>query len=185
MAAKQLVVRVLTLKKATKELYEINTPAINPAFGKMIDEISEWLLALQDQIGRVRRLQKTSIFTIWLSDKVRRFGSEVKKNPFKVSFSLKTSDTLNIKGLLRGITFEFSGRSQRPLQVTVTPPATMLAPLIFGRVFPLSPSLDIKPQQPDATWNGNPYNKWTISSQDDWSKYDIKDIAMHLWLAYR
>lgn len=144
LSARQLVTRVLALRRAASALYGIDSSLNAPARGTMVDRIAEWLLTLQDKIGRVRRQQKTSIFTVWLSSKVSNFDEVVQHVPFSVSVELKPIDTLSISGLLRGVAVEYLGTGERPLQLNVSPPVSATGrlsaanqvptSLVFGRV---------------------------------------------------
>jgi hypothetical protein len=142
LSARQLVTRVLALRRAASALYGIDTSLDAPARGTMVDRIAEWLLTLQDKIGRVRRQQKTSIFTVWLSSKISNFDEVVQHMPFSVSVELKPIDTLSISGLLRGVAFEYLGTGERPLQLNVSPPVSATGRLSAANQVPLHSFLE-------------------------------------------
>jgi hypothetical protein len=155
-------------------------------------------MVISDEIGKYRRRQRISIFTLWLShcllrqnrnlvDAVRSAGG------LRLDVKFEPDDSQSQRGVLRGAAFEYLGKGKRPLRLTAIPPVGATSslsdrgleiPLIFGRVLSLAPGLDIRPQFSDLLWNGNPYGTWRISSDADLSKYGIEDVAMHLWLAY-
>jgi hypothetical protein len=194
LSARQLVIRVLALRRAANALYQITTPFQVPTTGTMVDRIAEWLLVLQDQISRVRRRQKTSIFTVLLSGKIASFANTLRTNPFNVSLTLNSNDTWQTPGLLRGFALEYLGGVIKPLQFKVSPPASATGrlsgsndpsvSLFVGRVLPISNSADIRPQHVDATWNGDPYGTWQIACSDNLAQMGVEDVALHLWLAH-
>jgi hypothetical protein len=194
----KLVQRVLPLKRAAQRVYGIDFPLANPPRGQILDELNRWLTLLQDEVGKLHRKQRVSIFTVWLSKALLRHNHnflDAVKRPggFRLDINFEPDDSQSQRGLLRGAAFEYLGNGKRPIRIAAVPPTTatgdtsnpgLQLPLIFGRVLSLAPGLDIRPQFSDQLWNGNPYGTWRISSEGDLSKYGIDDIAMHLWLAY-
>ena len=195
MALTKLIQRILVLRQGTKDIYGIDLSFSSPEKGKILDEIAKYLLLLQDEVAKVRRRQRVSIFTLLLS----RFApagtsiTDAIKSPSGLTVDVVQSDSSSQTGLLRGIAFEYIGSTTVPSKLTVVPPvgatsrlstAGAALPLIVGRVLSVAASLDIRPQFADALWNGNPYSAWKINSDPNWNDAGITDIAMHLWLAY-
>jgi hypothetical protein len=194
LSARELVSRVHAIRRAASQLYDLDTPLDVPEQGKMLDPLAVWLLKVQDQVGKFRRKQKTSIFTIWTSDIRADLDAALSRKPFQITIPVQAGYPQIARGLLRGVALEYLGQGDRPVRFNVTPPLAStgnvgatgqsLTPLVFGRVCSFAPDSDIKPQHSDAVWNGNPNGQWQIESSDDLARIKIMDIALHLWLAY-
>jgi hypothetical protein len=196
---RKLIVRVLALKRAANALYGLDTTLATPPRGKIVDELSKWLLNLQDEVSKFRRRQRISIFTIWMSRWFLRRNMNLvdalkRREGLRADLNIEPDDLQSQVGLLRGVAFEYFGTGKRPLRLTVVPPSGATAslnatnpvgvPLIFGRVYPSAPALDIRPQFSDLLWNGNPFGTWRVSTDGSLADHGIQDIAMHLWVAY-
>ncbi|MBR0925729.1 hypothetical protein JQ561_03850 [Bradyrhizobium diazoefficiens] len=193
----KLCQRVMALNRGAVSIYGVPDTLSVPASPPSLDYLAGWLLEVQDNIARVKRQQRVSIFTVWINRwRIRRNMSSTdalkNRTGLRLDLNIEPDDLQTQSGLLRGVAFEYLGTSKRPLRLTVTPPAGALASpaaasssaLIFGRVLSLAPGLDIRPQFPDLFWNGDPFGNWRISTDEDLSGFGIADLAMHIWLAY-
>ena len=90
---------------------------------------------------------------------------------------------------MRGIGFEYVGQNQLPVTLKVFPsPNAALgdsgpSSLILGRIYPIAPNLDMKPQHADALWNGSPIGTWKVEGEFDLHAGTIDRIIMHVWTA--
>jgi hypothetical protein len=188
-----LIERVKSLQPGLKDNYSIDLPLADPETGKILDEVSPWLIRVQNELTKYKRGQRLFVQSIW-SDKITitsRGGGRPLES-FDFSLPVDTTGMLAEKPLLRGVAFEYSGSYNRPLMLQVLPPAAAYIPtdragrpdtLQFGRVFPITPALDIKPQHPDVFWNGAPSGDWKIQGMFDQSVGNIDSFVMHIWLA--
>jgi hypothetical protein len=69
---RKLIQRILPLNRGAKEIYGIDVPLQVPPRGQILDELGRWTLLIQDEIKKIHRRQRISIFTVWLSEKSLR-----------------------------------------------------------------------------------------------------------------
>jgi len=195
---RQLVTRVLALRRATKDLYQIDIRLDPPDRGHLLDTVGDWLMSVQERVEKKKQRQRYSAFTITLSSIAAKLHIDFRRllhaQPFDMSFTLKDQDTLSIKGLTRGMAFEYLGRFKKPITLTVRTPPTVTQnlsgpvvqpdPFVVSRVLPVEFGLDIRPQHVDSTWNGDPYGAWQVICDHNFAHDGIDDVLMHLWMVH-
>ena len=198
LSARKLCARVSALQQGARDLYGLDVAFTNPPRGALIDETTKWLTDINDRINNYRRLERTSIFAISLRKFMALNGldfeaAKASAAGFRVSMTIRPADTSSVAGLVRGSAFEYVGKGAQPIQLTVTPPSgatsnlkgpNVSTTLHFGRVMPVSPGLDIRPQHVEATWNGDPYGSWNIEGGRQFAEIGVEDCIFYLWIAY-
>ncbi|TPM02116.1 hypothetical protein [Mesorhizobium sp. B2-3-10] len=189
-----LIERVLVVKMGLKDSYKLDIPLSNPPTGDILDLLSTWLVDVQNELSKYKRSQRTVVRSvkskaITVSGK-GGFGGAL--DILHTEFTIDTSTIPDPNSLLRGIAFEYVGNQQNPISLTALPPAGAYIPvdrggspdtLQFGRVFPLTAALDLKPQHADVFWNGNPSGDWKVDGLFEQNAGTLDAIVMHLWLA--
>jgi hypothetical protein len=188
----KLVVRVLSIRSAARDLYGIDTALVPPVRGELVNYLSQWLLEVQDKIGKYRRSERISIFSISLKDALSGNISHIANNTGAV-FGISNKDTSNRNGLLRGVGFDYAklrASATRPLSLNVRPPdpqpgAGTDIPLVFGRVLSITDGLELRPQYSEVVWNDSPYGSWNVLLPKSYHDEvpNLADVFMYLWLA--
>lgn len=199
-AARQLVKRILALRRGVESLYGINTPELGPPQrGHLLDDLAVWLMHVKNEIDTVALSQKSTLVSINMSELAAKSDIDFmmlrQTQPFDIRFSLEQQDTYSISGLLRGITFEYLGSSNSPISLSVYPPGTVTRNLsdpggspdrlILSRIVPVALGLDIRPQHSEATWNGDPYGEWRVVCDRNFANDGIDDLIMYLWVVHQ
>lgn len=193
----KLVPRVLALTVGAHQLYGFKLADLKPTQGNILDDVTDWMQSLQDQIVRYRRRERIFLLSFSIRRNTSAKVSNIKAS-FGAKFNIATNQTRNQNGLLRGLAFEYvggSGSSRRPVTIDLSTPASVTAnldgasgnatSLTFGRVLPIPNSLELRPQHTDIIWNGSPYGDWTVSmSPDSFNEADIEDVVLYMWLAF-
>ena len=157
-----LIERVGPLALGLEDYYNIDLPLTAPKTGDILDTVSVWLVQVQNEFSKYKRAQRLSIFSKWNVGSINT--SQIDSNGLtrlQAEFVVDKSDGPNERALLRGIGFEYVGRNQLPVTLKVFPsPDASLgdsgpSSLILGRIYPIAPNLDMKPQHADALWNGS------------------------------
>lgn len=174
-----LIQRVWSLGRGLKSYYGIETSELVAKKGGILDEVALWIPAVQDAFCKYKRAQRVAIWS-------RTTQVTIGKNGFESAFSVEDAALPAGRPLLRGVAFEFAGTYGGPITLRVTAPsgATPFSnpEVLFGRVGPFAPGLELKPQQSDLFWNGLASGTWKI----EWSVEGggtIDRIIIHLWLA--
>lgn len=131
-----------------------------PKAGEVLGAIELWLIGLQDALGEHKRRHIVEIFQIPVS--LTGQSGEVDIQPSMTGGSI---------GLLRGILIEHIGPERRPMSVKMTAPGTVadfrgITTFNFGRVVQSDPGGSASPQLVDQSWNGDPYGKWSFTTDD-------------------
>ena len=185
-----LIERVGPLAQGLKEYYNIDLPLAAPRTGDILDNVSVWVVQVQNEFSKYKRAQRLSIFSKWNLGSVNT--SQINSNgltKLQAEFVVDKSDGPNEKALLRGVGFEYVGQNQLPVTLKVFPPPNASPgdsgsrPLILGRIYPIAPNLDMKPQHADALWNGSAIGTWKVEGEFDLHAGTIDRIIMHLWAA--
>jgi hypothetical protein len=180
-----LIERAVVVNDGLKQVYGIDLPLGAIAKGGILDQISAWLVKVSDTIATWKRTQRLTIVQIGVADKVT-IAPDGKT--FETTFTVNDLNLPNSDALLRGVNFEFIGDSRAPVSVSVTPPAGVvlggnIAPLWLGRVCPVAPSLELRPQHADLLWNGSPKGNWKVTgSLTSNSGSAVDQIIMYLWV---
>lgn len=177
-----LVERVIALAQGLKENYRIYLPLKTPTNGSILDDVSVWLIKVQDELSKFKRAQRLTIVSKWKGTIVAS-GLDV----FNIYFDVEKTDLPSENSLLRGVGFEYDGKNQRPNTLKVLPPQNAwlgagAGPLLFGRVCPIAPNLELKPQHSDAFWNGSPTGTWKVEGTFDHAAGPIENVVMHMWV---
>jgi hypothetical protein len=185
-----LIERVGPLAHGLKDYYNIDRPLTAPKTGDILDNVSVWLVQVQNEFSKYKRAQRLSIFSKWNLGSINT--SQIDSNgltKLHAEFVVDKSDGPNEKALLRGIGFEYVGQNQLPVTLKVFPsPNASLgdsgpSSLILGRIYPIAPNLDMKPQHADALWNGSAIGTWKVEGEFDLHAGTIDRIIMHVWTA--
>ena len=185
-----LIERVGPLAQGLKDCYNIDFPLAAPNTGDILNNVSVWLVQIQNELSKYKRAQRLSIFSKWNSGAVNT--SQINSSgltKLQAEFVVDSSDGPTERALLRGIGFEYVGQNQLPVTLKVFPPANASSgdsgtrPLILGRIYPIAPNLDMKPQHADALWNGSAIGTWKVEGEIDLHAGTIDKIIMHLWAA--
>jgi hypothetical protein len=183
-----LIERVRVLGQGLKDNYSIDLPLDTPATGSIVDNVSVWLVAVQDQLSKFKRTQRLTISSKWN-------GGDITISPngngrmhlFTTEVNVEKTDMPSDKALLRGVGFEYVGNNGRPITLKVLPPSDALSgsgpsALFFGRVCAIAPNRELPPQHADAFWNGSPTGTWKIEGTFDQAAGSIDSIVMHMWV---
>lgn len=178
-----LIERVAPLVAGLKQCYSIDIPLLPPETGNILDKVSTWLVTVQNELSKYKRAQRLSICSRWNANSV----TLNQDGTFSSEFLVSIDDLPNEKALLRGINLEYVGSSQRPTTLIITPPPNTsisgAGPLVVGRVGPISPSLEMKPQHADALWNSSPLGVWKVDGRGEQVKDLVQSIVLHMWVA--
>lgn len=179
-----LVERALVIEKGVKDIYGISLPLGMLETGKILDRISIWLVNVTDAVSKWKRNQRLSVVQLVSAADVETNSAN---GTLKAQFSVSPSDMPDAGALLRGANFEFVGDCKIPLNLNVSPPdAAALGasgrPLRFGRVCPVAPDLDLRPQHSDVFWNGSATGVWSVSGTYSSSAGSVGRLLMYLWV---
>ncbi|MEW6642997.1 MAG: hypothetical protein AB1586_21010 [Pseudomonadota bacterium] len=185
-----LTQRVAAIVPALKTYYNVDLSFEGPAAGQILDYLSKWLIAAQDELSRVKRSQTTVVRSFWSGSgaiATSAADSGADSTPFFAEINVDEKSLPAGRRLLRGVAFEYLGDEARPLVLDVAPPAGVLQDpgmksVTFGRVCQVSASTDLKPQQPDVFWNANPSGAWKVSGLVTRGA-KLVDIGLYLWIA--
>jgi hypothetical protein len=179
-----LLERAIMIDKGLREVYGIDLPLDSLEPGTILDRISVWLVKASDAISKWKRTQRLSVIQVATAD---NFQADAANGTFKAQFSVNSSDLPDSAALLRGVNFEFIGECKIPVVLDVNPPDGAVfggseKRLRFGRVCPVAPNLDLRPQQSDMLWNGSPTGVWTVTGTYIPSAGDMTRLLMYLWV---
>jgi hypothetical protein len=189
-----LIQRVNALVGGLKDIYGVDIPLNPPARGRILDDLSVWIVNVQEEVAKVKRTHRLSITSMWTNSviTVTPRSSAARLDTFSVDIEVDMSDLPAANSMLRGVAFEFLGQQTKPLVLNVLPPQGAYDAvnrggnadtLRFGRVGPFSPAADPKPQHADVFWNGAPAGVWRIGGTFDQNAGPLEAIVMHLWVA--
>lgn len=179
-----LIERALLIERGLKDAYGIDLPLGSLDSGTILDRISVWLVGASDTLSKWKRTQRLSVIQVVTAE---NFQADATKGTLTAQVSVTSSDLPHPAALLRGANFEFIGECKVPLVLDVSAPdgAVLGEPgksLRFGRVCPVAPGLELRPQQSDLVWNGSPAGVWTIKGTYIPSAGDITKLIMYLWV---
>ncbi|MDU0309428.1 hypothetical protein [Rhizobium sp. 10PS4] len=177
-----LIERATVVNDGLKQVYGIDLPLGDLAKGGILDQISAWLVKASDTIATWKRTQRLTI--VQIAEKIM-IASD--RKTFDATFTVNDLNLPNSNALLRGMNIEFIGDGKAPISVSVTPPAGVVlagnaAPLRLGRVCPVAPNLELRPQQADLLWNGSPKGDWKVLGSLTSSSGSVDQIIMYLWV---
>ncbi len=189
-----LIERAKVISTGLRDSYGIELPISPPEKGRILDTLSVWLVLAQNELTKYKRAQRLLVLSVWNQGRInivpRGGGSPMES--FELSLSVDTKQLSMKKALLRGVAFEYTGGQSRPLSLQVLPPPQAYTKidrggsadlLWFGRVLPVTPALELKPQHPDVFWNGLADGDWKVKGTFDQTLGSIDSLVMHLWLA--
>jgi len=183
-----VVERVQPLIQGLNDYYKINIPFDNPPIGSILDGVAIWLVQVQNELAKYMRAKRLTTFSKW-SGPVSTSGEKNSDgfDSFSANFDLATGDGPSANVLLRGIAFEYVGQNVRPVTLKVVPPAnawsgTLSDSLIFGRVYPINPNPELKPQHSNILWNGSVIGTWKVNGAFEFAAGSIDKIVMHFWV---
>ncbi|RWI99974.1 hypothetical protein [Mesorhizobium sp.] len=191
---RHLIERASALQTGLVEAYKLAVPLRVPVAGHILDDLAVWLTAVQNELAKYKRRQRSVIRSVWSSGLTPsgKGGPMSSLDKFETKIMVDDGTVPNLDARLRGVAFEYLGDQRLPISLEVTPPSGAYlantridgAPdvLQFGRTCVLAPELDLKPQHTDALWNGSPFGEWQVSGLYDQTRGPIEKIAMHLWL---
>jgi hypothetical protein len=173
-----LIQRVVAVSTGLKDNYGVDVPLSVPVRGQILDRLSVWLTDVQNELSKAKRDHRLTVSSVWSTApiKVTPHREGAPWDHFEIDLVVDTKALPSAKVLLRGVAFEYLGDQQRPISLNVVPPkgahiSTALSgepdALGFGRVFPISPAVDLKPQHPDALWNGSAIGPWKVQGLFD------------------
>lgn len=177
-----LIERAAVVNDGLNQIYGIDLPLGAMAKGGVLDQTSAWLVRVSDRIATWKRTQRLTIVQVDSGDKLT-IAPDGKT--FEATVTMNKENLLAYEAFLRGLNIEFIGNSQVPISVSVTPPAGVVvsgtaAPLQLGRVGPVTPGLELRPQHADLLWNASPIGDWKISGSLKTGSVD--QIIMYLWV---
>ena len=186
-----LIQRVVVLAQGLKENYSIDIPLDPPRTGNILDDVSVWLVKAQNELSKYKRAQRVVICSKWNDNALNvtpRGKGSGQLDTFKIDLVVDKTNLPGGKALLRGVAFEYVGEQKRPISLRVLPPqnawlGNQSDPLFFGRVCPIAPDLDLKPQYPDVFWNGSALGTWKVEGAFDQTAGAIHNLVMHIWLS--
>jgi hypothetical protein len=176
-----VIERIQPLVQGLKDYYKIDIPLVNPSVGSILDDVSSWLLQAQNELAKYMRLKRLTIFSKWSG------AASSSGDSFTANVDLVTGDGPSGEFLVRGVAFEYVGQNARPITLKVVPPANAWLeksgnPLTFGRVYPINPSPELKPQHSNVLWNGSATGSWKITGEFESAAGSIDKLVMHLWV---
>jgi hypothetical protein len=183
-----LIERAIVLTRGLKQTYGVDVPLTTPATGSILDDLSIWLIKVSDELSKFKRTQKLTIALKWNSVTISLGARDNNGlNPFSTEFILDDADLPSSNALLRGIGFEYVGTNQLPITLKVAVPQSAWSggetgPLVFGRVCPVAPSLELRPQHSDPLWNGSAKGNWKIEGMFDQAAGSIDKLVMYIWV---
>ena len=183
-----VIERVQPLVQGLSDYYKINISFDNPPIGSILDDVSVWLVQVQNELAKYMRAKRLTTYSKW-SGPVSTSGEKSGDgfNSFSANFDLATGDEPSANVLLRGIAFEYVGQNVRPVTLKVVPPAnawsgSLSNSMIFGRVYPINPNPDLKPQHSNILWNGSVIGTWNVNGVFELAAGSIDKIVMHFWV---
>jgi hypothetical protein len=179
-----LIERAVVVNDGLKQIYGIELPLGGIATGGILDQVSAWLVKASDAMAMWKRTQRLTIVQIGSTDKVTIAPDG---RAFETTFTVNDLNLPSSDALLRGMNLEFIGDSRVPISVSVIPPAGVVlggntAPLRLGRVCPVAPSLELRPQHADLLWNGSPKGDWKVTGGLTSNRGSVDQIIMYLWV---
>lgn len=180
---RSLVERTLVIGQGLKGVYGINLPIGDLPTGGILDQISPWIVKATDALSKWKRTQRLT--TVQIVGTKLLAASDGKT--FETTFTVEDSALPSENSLLRGANFEFTGDNRLPISAAVTPPAGVtlggsVAPLRFGRVCSVAPSLELKPLHSDLLWNGSPKGLWKLTGTLPSKLSSTDEMIMYLWV---
>jgi len=193
---RHLVERIIPLAVGIKEYYGIGAEFKSPKKGMILDEVTRWLVEIQDELSKYKGQEEVVICQIFSSQsieigQIKELGDH-SQNYFEVDLKVDESNLPAGKSLLRGVNFEFFGTQEKPISLEVIPPEGALPStsnstnsriVRFGRVCPFTAALDLKPYHVDIFWNGSAQGIWKVRGVHEGEKNPVRGLVMHVWIA--
>jgi hypothetical protein len=175
-----LVERAMVIETGLRDHYGIDLAIGKLESGSILDRIAVWLIEVQDKTSKWRRTQRLTVTQFVSAVQVDSSG-----DVFTVDFDVNEAQ-LPIGSLLRGANFEFVGNQAIPVTIILTPPDDAAAgahanPLQFGRVCPVAPNLDLRPQHVDLFWNRSGIGTWKIKGVCPGGAGAIQSLILYIW----
>lgn len=156
--------------------------------GKITDNLHSWSEEIKRKISVYKQREYITRFSQWVN----------RENIFPEStFDIGIEDVGGNDKSLRGVSLEYVGNFDRPIQVELIPPLSSyswigekISPTpskVFqiGRVCKPQFASDSYRVLSEAFWNGSPVGTWRVILRSSYSVTDVKSICIHLWAAVR
>lgn len=187
-----LIQRVNALDSGLSKHYGIDAVLQKGKKGEILDGVAIYLIAVQDLLAKYKRKQRTAIASKSTVGHLEHYPHKNGGKRFETEITIDDSMLPDGYNLLKGVAFEYFGTHSKPISLNVTPPngavpfcdkGLISGRVVFGRVGPFSPGLDMKPQYVDLFWNGMPKGSWKIEGIVCDGTGEIEGVLLHLWVA--
>jgi hypothetical protein len=156
--------------------------------GVITDNLQAWVDLVRRRMALKKQREYVTRFSKWFDRST---------NSSEIQFEVRPEDVGRIDHCLRGLSLEFTGGLERPIQVEVFPPegayswigqniaSSAARSFQIGRVCKPTFANDSYRVLSEAFWNGSPVGKWRVVLRSKYSTADVSALCLHIWTAVR